>query len=39
MLAVLFIAIFGEYRWIILCAAILAFVGFGLYTTLSKTKN
>lgn len=39
MLAVLLIAIFGEYRWIILCAAILAFVGVGLYVTLSKTKK
>lgn len=39
LLAVVLIAIFGDYQWIIICASILAFVGLGIYTVLIRKKH
>ena len=37
--AVLLIAIFGDYRWIIICAAIMAFIAFITYAVLIKNDK
>jgi len=39
LLAILLIAIFGEYRWVIFGAAIMAFSGLGLYVALLKRNK